>query len=275
VIVGTVAIYGLTAAPLAQWFGLADPDPNGLLFVGAAPWVRTVAQGVEERGIAVSLIDNNPNHVRHAREEGLDAYQANVLAETILDEIPLHGMGRLLITIPNDEVASLTALHFSDVFDSTDIYQLAAGPESRHGTEGVMPKHLRGRPLFGETTNYESLEEHAERGDEVKLLELTDDFAGDKQQEYYTAEDLSTQYDEHTLTPLFILSGGEDLEVVSEMDQFRLQPEDRILALLGPEPDAYPSADVERSGEAESPPKTETIFEVVSPTGEDGTETVK
>ncbi|PSQ52408.1 MAG: cation:proton antiporter, partial [Bacteroidetes bacterium QH_10_64_37] len=68
VIVGTVAVYGLTAAPLAQWFGLADPDPNGILFVGAAPWVRTIAQSVQALGVTVSLIDNNSLHVRHARE---------------------------------------------------------------------------------------------------------------------------------------------------------------------------------------------------------------
>ncbi|MFB6274160.1 MAG: cation:proton antiporter [Salinibacter sp.] len=261
VIVGTVAIYGLTAAPLARWFGLADPDPNGLLFVGAAPWVRTIAQSVQAMGVSVSLIDNNPNHVRDAQDEGLDAHKANVLSETVLDEIDLYGVGRLLITIPNDEVASLTALHFSDVFDSTDIYQLAAGPESRHGTEGVMPKHLRGRPLFGETTNYESLKEHAERGDEVKLLELTDDFAGDKQQEYYTADDLSPPNDEYTIVPLFLVSDGDALEVISEMDQFRLRPEDRLLALVGTGPDVRPTD----GADTDALPGEKTVFEIADP----------
>lgn len=267
VIVGTVAIYGLTAGPLAQWFDLADPDPNGLLFVGAAPWVRTVARRVQALGVSVSLIDNNPNHVRHAREEGLDARQANVLSETVLDEINLSGIGRLLITIPNDEVASLTALHFSDVFDSTNIYQLAAGPESRHGTAGVMPKHLRGRPLFGKETNYQSLEEHVDRGDEVKVLKLADEFAAEEQQEYYTFEDLSTKHDEHTMIPLFILSDGEGLEVISEIGQFRLLPEDRLVALVGTGPDVRPQSEV--SSSASTPPKKGTVFEIEDAPGDD------
>ncbi|PSQ98714.1 MAG: cation:proton antiporter [Bacteroidetes bacterium SW_7_64_58] len=269
VIVGTVAVYGLTAAPLAQWFGLADPDPNGILFVGAAPWVRTIAQSVQALGVTVSLIDNNSLHVRHAREEGLDAHKANVLSETVLDEIDLYGIGRLLITIPNDEVASLTALHFSDVFDSTDIYQLAPGPESRNEQEGTRPKHLRGRSLFGEGTNYRSLEEQAERGDEVKMLRLADAFAEEAQQEYYTAGDLSTRYDEEIISPLFVLSDEGDLEVVSEMDQFRMRPEDRILALVGPGPDVQPPSDAERVPDAESSAEEEPVFEVVDPAGEE------
>jgi NhaP-type Na+/H+ or K+/H+ antiporter len=232
VIVGTVAIYGLTLAPLARWLDLAEPNPDGLLFVGAAPWVRTVAHHVQELGHSVALLDNNPDHVQAAREEGLSAHQGNVLSENILDEITLSGIGHLLITIPNDEVASLAALHFSEVFETTDIYQLAAQPDSRHGGEGVMPGHLRGRPLFGEDTSYQSLRAHMERGDTVKVLSLTDD-ASEEKQEYYSYEDLSDQYDGTTVIPLFILRENDTLEIVSETGQFRLRPKDEFVALVG------------------------------------------
>jgi NhaP-type Na+/H+ or K+/H+ antiporter len=262
VIVGTVAIYGLTAAPLAQWFGLADPNPNGLLFVGAAPWVRMVARRVQDLGVDVSLIDNNPTHVEQAREEGLDAYQANVLSETVLDEVDLYGLGRLLITIPNDEVASLTALHFSEVFESTDIHQLAAGPDSRHGGEDEMPRHMRGRPLFGGSTHYQSLKEHVDEGGTVALLTLADDYAENEQQEYYTADELSDHYDDFSLVPLFVLSEG-DVEVVSEMDQFRLRPDDRLLALLGPEANEPSPLGGPGPTDGDASPVEESIFEVV------------
>jgi NhaP-type Na+/H+ or K+/H+ antiporter len=254
VIVGTVAIYGLTAAPLAQWLGLADPDPEGLLFVGADDWVRTVATHVQELGFTVALIDNNAGHVQKAREEGLTAQQANALSESVLDEVDLSGIGRLLITIPNDEVASLTALHFSDIFDTTDIYQLAAYSDSRHGDEGVMPKHLRGRPLFGEDTSYQSLNAHVERGDAVKVLKLADGFSDEEQKEYYTYEDLSTQYDDYIVVPLFILrNGGTDLDVVSEMSQFRLRPDERLVALVGPATEPSQSSSGTRSMADQTP----------------------
>ena len=251
VIVGTVAIYGLTAAPLAQWLDLADPNPEGLLFVGADDWVRTVARHVQALGFPVALIDSNPDHVQQAQEEGLTARQANALSETVLDDVDLSGIGRLLITIPNDEVASLTALHFSDVFDSTDIYQLAAYPDSRESEDETMPKHLRGRPLFGEDTSYESLKAHVTRGDAVKVLTLADDFSNEEQQEYYTYEDLSTQYEEYTIAPLFILKENGTLVVVSEKDQFHLAPKDRLVALVGERPPTAPrrSASQKRPGD--------------------------
>ncbi len=261
VIVGTVAIYGLTASPLAQWLDLANPNPDGLLFVGAAPWVRTVALRIQNLGFSVFLIDNNANRVAHAREEGLDARQANVLSKSVLDELDLSGIGRLLLTIPNDEVASLAALHFSEVFESTDIYQLASSPESRGGETDVMPQHLRGRPLFGENTHYQSLKTHLDRGDKVKVLKLAEDFSDEEQQEYYTYDDLETQYDEYTIVPLFILSPDDSLEVVSEKSQFRLQPQDRLVALVGTGPDVRRQS-ADQSANDSSPARDEAIFEV-------------
>lgn len=245
VIVGTVAIYGLTAAPLAQWLGLADPNPNGVLFVGAAPWVRSIAQRVQNLGVPVALLDNNALHVRQAREDGLEAHAVDVLSEAALDDTDLYGYGRLLIALPNDEVASLAALHFSDVFDSTNIYQLAAGPESRGEQTGTMPRHLRGRPLFGENTNYQSLASQMERGSTVLRLKLGEAFANQEAQEYYTAADLSSQEDGAMIRPLFRLPSGGGVEVIAELDRFRMRPDDELLALVGPPPaassDAAPS----------------------------------
>lgn len=245
VIVGTVAIYGLTAAPLAQWLGLADPNPNGVLFVGAAPWVRSIAQRVQNLGVPVALLDNNALHVRQAREDGLEAHAVDVLSEAALDDTDLYGYGRLLIALPNDEVASLAALHFSDVFDSTNIYQLAAGPESRGEQTGTMPRHLRGRPLFGENTNYQSLASQMERGSTVLRLKLGEAFANQEAQEYYTAADLSSQENGAMIRPLFRLPSGGGVEVIAELDRFRMRPDDELLALVGPPPaassDAAPS----------------------------------
>lgn len=269
VIVGTVAIYGLTAAPLARWLDLAEPNPDGLLFVGAAPWVRMVAKHVQDLGFSVSLVDNNPNHVKQAQAEGLDARQANALSESVLDELDLSGVGRLLLTIPNDEVASLAALHFSDVFESTDIYQLAASPESRGGQDAVMPQHLRGRPLFGENTHYQSLKTHVDRGDDVKMLKLSKSFADEEAQEYYTYEDLATQYDEYTIVPLFVLTPNGSLEVVSETSQFRLRPEDHLVALVGTGPDVREEGTNSSADDTAASPE-ESVFEVADDLPERG-----
>jgi NhaP-type Na+/H+ or K+/H+ antiporter len=251
VIVGTVATYGLTAAPLARWLGLADPNPEGLLFVGAERWVRTVARFVQDLGYHVHLIDSNPEHVESAREEGLQAQRANALSESVLDEVNLSGIGRLLITIPNDEVGSLAALHFSEIFDTTDIYQLAAHPDSRQAGEDEMPKHLRGRPLFGEHTSYETLETHLRTSDDLHLLRVAEDLPHENTQDYYTREELQEHMPEGMeVIPLFIRRNG-GIEVVSEDAQFLLRPDDQLVALL--------------NGKAETPSVSppEDVFETV------------
>ncbi len=259
VIVGTVAIYGLTLGPLAQWLGLADPNPEGLLFVGAESWVRKVARSVQQLGFDVYLIDNNPWHVQEAQEQGLPARQANALSETIVEELDLSSIGRLLITIPNDEVASLVALHFSDVFDTTDIFHLAAQPDSRHGGEGVMPKHLRGRPLFGESTSFQSLKEQASRGAEVKVLTLADEIPQDEQKESYTYKELTEQYEDLVVVPLFIVRDTGSLEVISEVKQVRLGPEEQFVALVGSGPDVRRKTDHRHPDTNEEPDVSPTV----------------
>jgi NhaP-type Na+/H+ or K+/H+ antiporter len=234
IIVGTVAIYGLTAAPLARWLGIAEPNPEGLLFVGASDWVRHVAGFLHEHGHDVYLIDANGEHVRRAQDAGLPASRANALSETALDDLDLSSIGRLLITIPNDEVASLTALHFSEVFETTDIYQLASQHESRHSKQGEMPKHLRGRPLFGENTSYADIEDHFDQGGTVRAFDLDKNGGlfedGDK--EYYTYEDLQQQTGDITVIPLFIVR-DDDLVVVSEESNFSLRQGDTLISMVG------------------------------------------
>jgi NhaP-type Na+/H+ or K+/H+ antiporter len=225
IVVGTVAIYGLTAAPLARWLGLADPNPQGVLFVGATAWVRKVARAVQDLGFPVRLIDANPDHVRHARQEGLSAERVNALAESAIDEIDWGGIGRLLIMIPNDEVSSLTALHFSEAFETTKIYQLAAHPDSRSGDDAHIPKHLRGRPLFGEATNYDSLEAFVSDGFVIKVLSIDHDLSPDE---------VSEQFDSQ-IVPMFVLRNPETLWVVSESNQFSLQEGDKLVALIDPD----------------------------------------
>lgn len=61
VIVGTVALYSLTVRPVAQWLGLASPDPTGALIVGAHPLAQAVGLALQGRGLRVLLVDT-PMH---------------------------------------------------------------------------------------------------------------------------------------------------------------------------------------------------------------------
>ncbi len=234
VIVGTGAVYGLTISPLARWLGLALPDPQGILFVGAQPWVRRVATALQELGVRVLLIDANTTNVRQSRRAGLPAQRANILAEGVKDDLDLSGIGRLLAVTPNDEVNALAALHFAEVFESDEVYQLPmraeAAPNGVPNAASEIPRHLRGRPLFATDATYTSLDERFDAGARIHVVQLTD---------ARTLTSLEDEYDaEGAVTPLFLIR-GEKVRVFAEDADITPMAGDTLVVLA----DASPAAE--------------------------------
>ena len=227
IIVGTVAIYGLTISPLARWLGLALPDPQGVLFVGAHPWAQKMAAALQAHGIRVLLVDANAGNVRRARQQGLPAQRANVLAEGIKDDLDLSGIGRMLAMTPNDEVNALAALHFGEVFEGDEVYQLPMRAEASGRVEGEIPRHLRGRPLFGGDATYDDLDGQFEDGAQVYALSV---------QAGQTRASLEVDYD--TFLPLFRLRGDHLTVVADGESRTTLAPDDVLIAVLDRPPAA-------------------------------------
>jgi hypothetical protein len=176
VIIGTVAIYGITAPFVARWLKVARPDPQGVLFAGAQPWVRKIASALKAEGFRVAMVDSNWGNITAARSDGLTGYYANILSENLLHDIQLDGIGRLLALIPNDEVNSLAALHFEDIFGRSEVYQLPPSGKSSVESRGVMPIHLRGRFLFDKKATCDYLEARFQAGAVVKRNSMTEEF---------------------------------------------------------------------------------------------------
>ncbi|KPK82477.1 MAG: hypothetical protein AMS25_02090 [Gemmatimonas sp. SM23_52] len=175
VIIGTVVIYGLSAAPLARLLKLAQPNPQGVLIVGAHPWARAMASELKDEGVAVRLVDTNYANIAEARMEGLPVYYGSALTEIALDAIELQGIGRLLALTSNDEVNSLTALHFSEIFGRDCVYQLP--PEQlAHASKQVVSRSLRGHFLFDPQATYWNLTARFDAGADVKTTNLTEAF---------------------------------------------------------------------------------------------------
>lgn len=173
-IIGTVAIYGLTAGLVARRLGVAEPDPQGVLIVGANVWARALAATLKDKGFRVLLVDSNRDHTAAARMAGLPTYSGSILAEYALDEIDLGGLGRLLAATPNDWVNILTVQRFERIFGKQNCYQT---PPAIPG-KGKQPehKHLHGRWLFGDALNADELDARVGGGATVKATPLTDEF---------------------------------------------------------------------------------------------------
>jgi NhaP-type Na+/H+ or K+/H+ antiporter len=178
VIVATVALYGLTAAPLARRLGLAIANPQGVLFAGAASWIRSIAQALQDEGFQVLLVDTNYNNTAAARMAGLPVVCASVLSEFVEEEIELGSIGRLLALTPNDNLNSLAAMEFATVFGRAEVYQLSPA-ETASSRRGEHVPHIHGRFLFADNTTHGQLSFRFAGGSQVKRTKLTEEFGFD------------------------------------------------------------------------------------------------
>ena len=198
VIIATVLVYGFTAAPLARRLGVAQPAPQGVLFVGAHPWAREIARELQDMGFQVRLADTNRRNIMQARLAGLPTYYGSSLTEGALDHIDLAGIGSLLALTANDEVNSLTGLNFSEVMGADSVFQLPPEDLQTATDKTLVGSHLRGRFLFQADAGYWKMMARFDAGADVKTTKLTEAFGYPEfLQEYPDA------------IPLFVVDGGK------------------------------------------------------------------
>jgi NhaP-type Na+/H+ or K+/H+ antiporter len=176
VIGATVLLYGLSSGLVARWLGLAQSNPQGTVLIGAQPTARAFAKLLESEGFKVVLVDSNWDHVTKARQEGLNAAHADAVSDSVLDDIPLGAMGRVLAMTANDEVNALACVHFREVFERGQIYQLRPTALASHASAQSRPRHLMGRWLFTEGISYDHLRRTLDAGGSIKVTKLTAQF---------------------------------------------------------------------------------------------------
>lgn len=175
VIVGTVALYGLTAPLLARRLGLAYHNPQGVLFVGAQPLACALAKALQSEGCPVLMVDSNWTSLSAARLEGLPTYYGSALAEEALHDIDFSELGRLVALTANHEVNSLACLRFVEVFGRREVYQLPFETDTQARHE-VVSRDLRGRLLFDPGMTYAELHNRVGERPLIKVTRLTKEF---------------------------------------------------------------------------------------------------
>lgn len=225
VIVGTVTFYGLTAGPVARRLGLAEQDPQGVVIAGAHPLARAMAKALCAEGITARLLDTNWENVRAGRMEGLEVFHGSAYSEEVLERLDLTGIGRMLAMTPNDEVNSLAALQFPEVFSRAEVYQLPLGTGSPEEEElSLAPQHLTGRILFGPNLNYTFLDEQFQRGAAIRSTPLTPQF---------TYQELQAEYNSRAI-PLFAVGPRNKLTIFTEDNQPTPQPGQTAISFVLP-----------------------------------------
>ncbi|MCI0777331.1 MAG: cation:proton antiporter [Chloroflexi bacterium] len=247
VVIGTIAFYGVPGPYIARALSLTRPNPQGVLIVGAHPWARELAAALQANEIATILIDSNRANVHDARLAGLSAHYANVLSEDVQHDLDLDDIVRLLAVTPNDEVNALAAQHFAELFDRQHVYQMAPKVDVVHedpDDRQTIPRHLRGRILFGTRATHEYVSERVADGAIVKSTTLSEEFDYD---------DFVAMYGDDALR-LFIVTEAGELTVVSADATPTVKAGQTLISLVDPakaageRPAAVATAKSEREG---------------------------
>ena len=172
VIILTVTLYGVVTPWVARAIGLANANPQGILFAGADEWVRQLAGVLKKEGFVVALVDNNWSNVRAARMAGLRTYPGSIVAERTFEALDLGGIGRLFAVTPNDWVNVLAVQRFEHIFGRSFCYQIP--PPQKDARE--EHKYLHGRWLFAEQASHPYLRRRLGSGYVIKSTKLSEEF---------------------------------------------------------------------------------------------------
>lgn len=238
VIVGTVALYSLTAKLVGRLLGVVDEDPGSLVIVGANPVARELAKAVAATGVDVELVATNHSELTKARMEGLTAFRASVLDEG--DE-EAGSEDIVLLATPNDEFNALAAIRAVESRDRSQVYQLAPSV----GSERVATR-LRARLLVSSQFSFTEVSEQMLSGAIFRSTQLTDQF---KFSDYRKKHGPSA-------TPVFVIEDGRIADVFSADSTLSPTPGQTIVALMAPVTPEPPQIDEDEVIEAMSETET-------------------
>lgn len=151
VIVMTVTLYGLTAAPVARRLGVTRPDRTRPLLVGGEAWVIDLACRLRSAGLDVLMWAGFEEHRERIRNAGLELAPGELLAAATGRGALLEGINAVLLLTGEDDFNALAAVVLAGSVE---------GPVYRVGpplpSHGVVAPYTGGEILFGaELTRHE------------------------------------------------------------------------------------------------------------------------
>ena len=151
VIVVTVAVYGLTAVPVARWAGVTRPARARPLLVGGEDWVVDLGRALGSLGLEVLMWAGLDEQRQRIRQAGLELAPGELLATATGRGAQLEGVTAVLLLTEEDDFNAL---------GSTVLQGSAGGPVYRLGarrpSHGVVAPYTGGQILFDpRLTRYE------------------------------------------------------------------------------------------------------------------------
>jgi hypothetical protein len=150
VIVATVALYGLTAVPVARRLGVTRPARARPLLIGGDPWVIDLAVALRTAGLEVLMWAPTGGQRAQITQAGLELAPGEQLAAAVAQGADIEGVTSILLLTGEDDYNALAATTVAGNSD-TPVYRL---PPSQ---TGVVASYTPGEALFTPTLTHPAL----------------------------------------------------------------------------------------------------------------------
>lgn len=177
-IIGTVVFQSLTTKAVASRLGVRNPEPNGVLIVGANHVAQQIGLSLKSAGVRVILVDRSAQHVKEARQNGLKTFYGHVTSAHAENHLDLTGIGRVIAVSRNQDLNSLAALHFRNEFGIANIYLVNQSAEAADEPGEVSGDLVAFQFLFSPEHTYQHLSNSLRAGARIGLFEVGEDDSG-------------------------------------------------------------------------------------------------
>lgn len=144
VIVLTVTLYGLTAAPVARRLGVTRPARTRPLLVGGDPWVIELGAVLQSAGLDVLMWAGDETQRAQIKAAGLELAPGELLAAAAGGGALLEGVTMVLLLTSEDDFNALASMMLAGNVEGS-VYRLRPALPSH----GVVAPYTGGETLFG------------------------------------------------------------------------------------------------------------------------------
>ncbi len=171
VIVSTVALYGLTAKPVARLLKVLEAARARPLLVGGDPWVIDLGKSLRTAGLDVLMWAGHERQRRQITQAQLNLAPGELLAAATGEGAELEGITAVYLLTEEDDFNALAATILRGEAGGEDdagpsVYALAP-PSADHG---VVAPFTDGDRLFGSGISRASLDRRYDRGARIDAV---------------------------------------------------------------------------------------------------------
>ncbi len=175
VIIGTVILQSLTARPFARFLNVAEPEPTGILIVGANEVAQVIAKEMLETGRKVVVVDSHFASIQEARMKGIPTFYGSAVSTYADEHLDLTGLGTLLSLSRQPGLNELACVRFAEDFGRDHVFTISNHVQGEHDKHKVTGES-RGRVLLGDELSLEALQQRIDAGQKLKTTKLSSEF---------------------------------------------------------------------------------------------------